>query len=324
MSDHDSTAIEYIKVQWADIHHSRLQDWSALGVIAGVLYAIANIQSPEPRVFLGLLGLLSSFLGACMAWQHYQVFKDKMVVIGKMEQRLGIQYPQRRTLFPVQILIFLLFGGIASTFASTVLYFWSEIPRYALMRGYALPGGVLAFAAFLAYALARRVKFGRGIPYRYDEPFYAEAEALRQCLHLLEDKPLKLIAGERLAESRFTETPWDTAQWTFSVEGGVIYKPVLLNHRDVFQFSVADASSRQDWHYHRHVFEIYVSNDPISLEYSSQSTGGTSYVRVESGVLIVPPGLPHKVNLQGTTFVFQASLDGGNLGGDKVRLDNPA
>lgn len=323
MADNHSTAIEYIKVQWADIHHSRLQDWSALGVIAGVLYAISNIQSTGPRIFLSLLGLISALIGASIAWQHYQIFKDKMTVIGKMERRLGIQYPQRSALFPVQVLLFLLFGGIASTFASTALFFWSEIPRYAFIRAYSLWGGAGMFAAFLVYALARRTRSGRKAPFRYDEPYYAEAETLWQCLQLLGDRPLKLIADERLTESRFRETPWDTPEWAFSVENDVITKPVMLNRRDLFQFSVANASSRQDWHHHRYVFEIYVSNEPMSLEYQVRSSGEIAYAEVASGVLIVPPGLFHKINLTGMTFVFQASLAGRDLSGDKVLPDQP-
>jgi len=53
--------LEYIKLQWADIHHSRQQEWKALAVIAGIFYALAQVDLPYPeglgaKIFLGLLG----------------------------------------------------------------------------------------------------------------------------------------------------------------------------------------------------------------------------------------------------------------------------
>ena len=194
MSENDSSAIEYIKLQWDDIHHSRLQDWSYIGVIAGVLYAIVNIQKPDLRIGLSLLGLLSSVLGDSMAWQHYQIFIDKLIVIEKMEYKLGIQYPSRTTLLPVQTLIFLLFAGIASAFVGMTLYFWSEIPNYGFLRIYALVGGITSFAVVFACVIVIRAKSLNRVPVRYDTAYFAELDKLEHCLVYLEDKPLKLIA----------------------------------------------------------------------------------------------------------------------------------
>jgi hypothetical protein len=258
MPENDSNAIEYIKLQWDDIHHSRLQDWSYIGVIAGVLYAIVNIQKPELRIGLSLLGLLSAALGASMAWQHYQIFIDKLIVIEKMERRLGIQYPSRTALFPVQTLIFLLFAGIASAFAGMTLYFWSEIPNYGFLRIYSFLGGITPFLVILACVIVIRAKSLNRMPFRYDTAYFAELDKLEQCLEKLEDKPLKLIADERWTQLRFKEIPWDDSEWNYWIEDNIIKKPILLNRRDVFQFSIANAASRQDWHYHKYAFEIYV------------------------------------------------------------------
>ncbi|MDI6791314.1 MAG: hypothetical protein QME81_00375 [bacterium] len=32
--------MEYIKIQWADIHHTRNQEWKVLVIIVGVFYAL--------------------------------------------------------------------------------------------------------------------------------------------------------------------------------------------------------------------------------------------------------------------------------------------
>jgi hypothetical protein len=319
MSDNDSLAIEYIKLQWEDIRHSRLQDWSYMGVIAGILYAIANIQAPELRMGLSLLGLLCSALGALMAWQHHQIFLDKLIVIEKMERRLGIQYSSRTTLLPVQILIFLLFAGIASAFVGMTIYFWSAIPNYGFLKTYSLWGGVVSFLiVFIGIVAIRTRSLNRG-PFQYTTAYFAELNQLEQCLEYLQDKPLKLIADELWTQSRFKEIPWDNPEWSYSIEEYHIIKPILLNRRDIFQFSVANADSKQDWHYHKYVFEIYVSNNPISLEYKKLPLEeGGQFMKVNKGILIVPPGLPHKVTLSGTTFVFQATLAGKDLSKDKT------
>jgi hypothetical protein len=319
MSDNNSTAIEYIKLQWEDIHHSRLQDWSYIGVIAGVIYGIVNIQTPELRLGLSLLGLLSSTLGAYMAWQHYQIFMDKLVVIAKMEQRLGIQYPSRDSFLPVQTLIFLLFAGIASTFFGMTLYFLPHNRTINFFQIYSLWGGIVAFIGVCIYVYIFRKKQRNKAPYIYDKAYFASMDKLEQCLEQLKDKPLKLIADERWTQPQFEEIPWEDSEWTILTEGDKIRKPILLNRRDLFQFSLANESSKQDWHYHKYVFEIYLSYYPITLEYRELSPQkNIQSLKVSKGIMIIPPGLPHRVTLSGTTFVFQASLAGKGLSEDKV------
>jgi hypothetical protein len=319
MSENDSTAIEYIKLQWEDIHHSRLQDWSYIGVIAGVIYGIVNTQTTELKLGLSLLGLISSALGAFMAWQHYQIFMDKLVVITKMELKLGIQYPARKAFLPVQTLIFLLFAGIASAFFGMTLYFLPQAPVINFFQRYSLWGGIIAFIIVCIYVTIVRKKHRNKAPYKYDKAYFASLDNLEHCLEGLGDKPLKLIADDRWTQPRFEEIPWEDSEWNFKTEGDIIKKPILLNRRDLFQFSIANASSKQDWHYHKFVFEIYVSYSPISLEYKEGSPGKSRQsLKVTQGVVVIPPGLAHKVTLSGTTFVFQASLAGKGLSEDKV------
>jgi len=129
----------------------------------------------------------------------------------------------------------------------------------------------------------------------------------------------KLVAGGLLSRPGIKEVPWESAKWTCCLDNDLITKSVLLNQRDVFQWSLAHASSKQDWHYHNHAFEVYVSGDPMDLEYVEQDTERkTQALHVNRGLLIIPPGIPHKVSLSGNTFVFQATLAGRNLGEDKV------
>ena len=103
-----------------------------------------------------------------------------------------------------------------------------------------------------------RAKSLNRMPLGYDTAYFAELDKLQQCLDRLEDKPLKLIASDLWMQLHFKEIPWDSSEWNYSTDGNLTIKPVLLNRQDVFQFSIANATSRQNWHYHRYVFEIYI------------------------------------------------------------------
>ena len=178
------------------------------------------------------------------------------------------------------------------------------------------------YSSFAKGGALRRAKFLHGAPVTHETAYFAEQDRLEHCLEHLQDKPLKLIAPDLWTHARFQEIPWENAEWSDTTEGGRILKQVLLNRRDLFQFSIANAVSKQDWHYHRHVFEIYLSSHPMSLAFRTPGVEkNTSLLKVTKGIFIVPPGLPHKVSLSGTTFVFQATLAGGGLGKDKILFE---
>jgi hypothetical protein len=317
--------LEYIKLQWADIHHSRQQEWKALAVVAGIFYAMAQVDLPYPenvgaKVFLGLLGVLSAFLGACISWQHYTIFLQKISVINRLERQMGIQYPMRTVKFSVQVLLFLLFGGISSAFVGVTSGYVTEAFGRDELRLWAYATGAVFFVGFVGFALARRRESMEVTSYGFSHPFYAQMKDLEQCLASLGDVPLKLVVGGTLDRPRVKEIPWQSPQWTCYLDDETITKPVLLNQQDVFQFSLANASSRQDWHRHSSIFEIYVSDDPMDLEYEEQGVERKRQaLHVNRGVLIIPPEVPHKVSLSGNTFVFQATLAGQGLGEDKVK-----
>jgi hypothetical protein len=143
------------------------------------------------------------------------------------------------------------------------------------------------------------------------EPLTAELADLERCLRSLGKRPLKLIADSVVPE--FGEIPWDTSAWRCGSSG----KMVLAHPEDSFQFSLGGPESKQDYHRHDHVYEIYVSYSPMTVRFE----GGER--RVESGVLVIPPGVAHQVTLTGTTFVFQAATSGAQVHADRVSLAMP-
>jgi hypothetical protein len=153
----------------------------------------------------------------------------------------------------------------------------------------------------------------------YTKPYYAENADMHDCLQALYGTPLKLVVDSLWSRPDAEEVPWVQPRWAFGEEAGKIVKPAFIPPKDVFQFSVADARSRQDWHYHQYVYEMYVSSQPMHLEYQEQPSGPVHSVTVNDGFLLIPPGLNHKITLTGMTYVFQVTLaEGGGIGKDKI------
>lgn len=151
-------------------------------------------------------------------------------------------------------------------------------------------------------------------------PKAATLTDLADCLRLLGERPLKLIADA--VQPALHESPWNDSLWSFSRHAGAITdKKLLAFPPDSFQFSIANEHSRQEFHFHASVLEIYVSDSPIDLIYAKD--GRQQTLAVPCGVLIVPPGVAHQVKLQGLTFVFQVAIRGRQVHNDKTVVDPP-
>jgi len=87
-------------------------------------------------------------------------------------------------------------------------------------------------------------------------PKAASLADLAECLQLLGSRPLKLIADA--VQPAFRESFWDDPQWKFSRDADTIADKKLLPFpEDSFQFSLANEQSKQDFHLHSSVLEIY-------------------------------------------------------------------
>ncbi len=150
-------------------------------------------------------------------------------------------------------------------------------------------------------------------------PLIAELNDLTNCLEQMGDRPLKLIAD--MVCRKFGETEWDKPQWSYVHREGIIEDRKLLpNSNDTFQFSIANNKSKQEFHLHQEVFEIFVSDSKIKIVFIRDKKEET--MEVSSGVLIVPPGIMHKVEIHGITFVFQSTIKGSKIHEDKQVAKN--
>ena len=146
-------------------------------------------------------------------------------------------------------------------------------------------------------------------------PMIIETDDFARCLDSMGAKPLKLIAEHVMPE--FGESGWSLPEWSFKEKDGkIIDRKLLANPQDTFQFSIANENSSQDFHVHENVFEVFVSEYPISIEF--ERGGKFERLEISRGVLIVPPGVAHIIKLGGLTFVFQATINGGRVGVDKT------
>ncbi|MDD5772446.1 MAG: hypothetical protein PHX78_03170 [bacterium] len=153
-------------------------------------------------------------------------------------------------------------------------------------------------------------------------PLIAELNDLTNCLNQMGTKPLKLIANKVYREVK--ETKWDVPMWSFISNKGIIKdKKLLTNPEDTFQFSLANQHSKQDFHVHKKIFEIYVSYSKIEILYINKEKTKES-LKIFRGILIVPPMLIHKIKLHGITFVFQVGAKGSKVHNDKKILKSSA
>jgi hypothetical protein len=114
----DSEKLTYIQIQWDDIHHSRLQEWTLLATVMGIFLVIFGdkvlpLEKPSPEVLLvklslSIFGFLVALIGAMISWQHSKIFDEKMGVIKKLEEDLtfcgSISFNRQKTVFSANIL----------------------------------------------------------------------------------------------------------------------------------------------------------------------------------------------------------------------------
>ncbi len=89
-----------IEREWADIHHSRLQEWSALGVVAASHFALfqlfdfASKFAPSQVSAVAMAGLsfgvLFSLLGVLITCRHSHLMRTKLTWIFEAEDHLGL------------------------------------------------------------------------------------------------------------------------------------------------------------------------------------------------------------------------------------------
>ncbi len=120
--------MEFIKIQWADIHHSRNQDWKFLAIMVGIFYALFyTIDNIPLQEIITILGVLISSMCCYMSYAHWLIFYSKKRIIETCEKELGIYLSLSTSVFPVQGLLFFIYFFLASIFLNYLAYLFELI-----------------------------------------------------------------------------------------------------------------------------------------------------------------------------------------------------
>ena len=90
-----------IEQEWADLHHSRLQEWTALGIVTGAHLGLIQLAKfaidIKVQISIGVIvttasaiGAILSILGTLMTCRHRQLMRIKLGWIYDAEFRLGL------------------------------------------------------------------------------------------------------------------------------------------------------------------------------------------------------------------------------------------
>lgn len=112
--------LEYIRIQWTDIHHCRNQTWQALVIIAGIYAALGQLNNAlnDFIPLIALAGAIISALAATISKQHRIIMLQKISIITELESQLDLPlYRIRKTIIPVQMIMFIIFAISCVVFA---------------------------------------------------------------------------------------------------------------------------------------------------------------------------------------------------------------
>lgn len=99
------TLRSFITNEWADLHHSRVQEWTALGIVAGVhvvalqfaSFLIEKHAAIPPRTLLPVASAIAAafaVFGILITCRHRRVMNVKLNWIFQAEDKLGLIYDE--------------------------------------------------------------------------------------------------------------------------------------------------------------------------------------------------------------------------------------
>ena len=157
--------LEYIKIQWADIHHSRNQDWKALLVAAGVFSGLFVVNrdikgdTTALQIVISATGILACVVGAYIALAHWRIFSSKQKVIAACEQALGIHIQLLENPLSVQGVILLVYFLLAAPLAGWVTWLvLMKHSRHAVALSVTVSASVVLLELFFCWRQQSRLK----------------------------------------------------------------------------------------------------------------------------------------------------------------------
>jgi hypothetical protein len=88
----------FIEQEWKDIHHTRIQEWTALGLVAGVHFAMLQFFTKEGiseyfknyGFWLPCIGAVFAIVGIILTCHHRKVMMRSYQWLVEAEKRIGL------------------------------------------------------------------------------------------------------------------------------------------------------------------------------------------------------------------------------------------
>lgn len=122
--------LEIIKDEWADIHHTRNQEWTSLAIIGGIIYILFQAENLCLQQAIAGLGIIVCILSILMSFRHWLLFKTRIKIILLLQEEVGIRYKfhEYALKIPVQSIIFTFYSLLTSALTGYLVYlFWSRV-----------------------------------------------------------------------------------------------------------------------------------------------------------------------------------------------------
>lgn len=117
-----SDVMEYIKTEWADIHHSRNQEWTILAMIGVSFYLLSqNVELYLKIVAIGL-GIATCVVGIFISTKHWAILFCKTKIINDCQEKLGIKIEYFESSIRVQGMIILFYFLIISILSALLTW----------------------------------------------------------------------------------------------------------------------------------------------------------------------------------------------------------
>ena len=125
------TLLEIYRAQWADIHHTRDQDWEISRLILAGFLGLSGLTAfSGARLLIILLALgftVISVLGIGVTLRHRRLFREKMAAIRILEKELKVDQlhlfkpPRSQRIFTTQNILIVVYVCSALVFEAFIL-----------------------------------------------------------------------------------------------------------------------------------------------------------------------------------------------------------
>jgi drug/metabolite transporter (DMT)-like permease len=117
-----SDVMEYLKTQWADIHHSRNQEWTILAMIGVSFYLLSQKVELYLKIVAIGLGIATCVVGIFISTKHWAILYCKAKIISDCQEKLGIKIEYFESNIKVQGMIIFLYFLIISILSALLTW----------------------------------------------------------------------------------------------------------------------------------------------------------------------------------------------------------